>query len=489
MQADTSKKRKKTTNKKRRGNTVLIIVITLMCLAIIGLSAYLYYILNLETFYAGVWVDGISLEGMTRDEAAQHIKQHHQPQLDSIRVILAHEDKQWEYGYEQIHANINIHEVIENAYQIGRSGNIIEKIREIYFVRQEGAFFYTTLTYDIHKLSDQLDEIAKDIYIQPLDAIIEFHPDANEKFTFEKETIGLEMLVDQTVADLAARIGNDDFTVYQIPTKELHPQYTLEEVQTWTSRIASYNTVLSGTSERIYNINLSLESFHGVRLEAGEIFSLNEATGPRNKSTGYKDAPVIIGGEKLEDAPGGGNCQTSTTLYGAAMRADLEILERWPHSWPSSYETDGQDASVNYPSADLKFKNTYDTPVFIRRYISGGRLYVEFYGKAPTKYDYIDIATEWIERGSKPDFEIVKDPNMYEDQEEIEIQSRPLIRTQTYRVYYKDGKEIDRVDEAYSRYPSITGRKRVGTKPRPRPEPPPQNEDTESTAEEASEEE
>jgi vancomycin resistance protein YoaR len=167
---------------------------------------------------------------------------------------------------------------------------------------------------------------------------------------------------------------------------------------------------------------------------------LNEATGPRDKAQGYRDAPVIKEGKKLVDEPGGGNCQTSTTLYGAAVRADLEIVERWHHSWPSTYTKVGQDASVSYPVADIKIKNNKDTPVFFDRYIKNGRLYVEVYGKAPTEYDKIDIISVILEQTSKPAEKVVQDNTLEPGEEVIDYPSRPGIKVQTYRVYYKDGK-------------------------------------------------
>jgi len=275
------------------------------------------------------------------------------------------------------------------------------------------------------------------------------------------------MLVDKAMEDLQKRIDSGDFSTYEIPVEELQPKYTLEEVKTWTSRIAHYSTPLTNNPNRTHNIQLSSKSYDGIRVDPGEVFSFNEATGPRDTAHGYKDAPVIVGGKKLEDEPGGGNCQSSSTLYAAVIRADLEIVERQPHSFPSSYIDIGQDATVNYPYVDFKFKNNKDTPIFINRYFSNDSLHVEIYGKAPTEYDKIDVITRIISQTETPEEKIEEDPELYEGEEVIEYKSRPGIKAQTYRIYYKDGKEIKRVKEAYSNYPKVVGLKRVGIKKRP----------------------
>ncbi|MBM7582361.1 vancomycin resistance protein YoaR [Caldicoprobacter guelmensis] len=440
----------------------VMIVFTLAFLAILGAGAYAYNILNSNHFYPGVTVDGLPMQGLTFEEGLEAIRKLRQPELDAIKLTLRHGKYEWEYNYQNIGASFNIEDVVEEAYRVGRVGNIFERLMEIYEVGKKGRQFTTVLTYDVSLLKNELEAIARQINIQPVDAQIEFHPDSKQKFTFTKEVIGKGMLIEQAMADIKAKVDAKDFTPYEIPVQTLYPRYTLDEVKTWTSRIAVYSTKLSGTPERIHNITLSSKSFDGLRLDPGEVFSFNEATGPRDKAHGYLDAPVIKEGRKLVDEPGGGNCQTSTTLYGAAVRADLEILERWHHSWPSAYTEVGQDATVNYPTLDLKIRNNKDTPVFFNRYISNGRLYVEVYGKAPTAYDKIELISVILEQTDKPPEKVVQDNTLKPGEEVIEYESRPGIKVQTYRVYYKDGKEVKRVKEAYSNYPRIVGKKRVG---------------------------
>ncbi len=476
-QSRTQSKRAAVSQKKGIGKALSVILLTLLILAVVGVAAGAYYILNLETFYAGVVVDNVDLNGMTYEEGLNTIKALRQPELDAINIVLRHEDLVWEYGYQDIGAEINIEEVVEQAFQVGRQGNIFQRLRQIYEASRNGYTFTTVLTYDVSLLQKELESIAQQINLEPVDAQIEFNPDNEEKFTFTEEIIGKGMLVEETLDDLKARVDARDFTPYEIPVQIIQPKYTLEEVKTWTSRIAVYSTPLTNSAPRNHNIALSSKSFDGLRLEPGEVFSLNEATGPRDKAQGYRDAPVIKEGKKLVDEPGGGNCQTSTTLYGAAVRADLEIVERWHHSWPSTYTKVGQDASVSYPVADIKIKNNKDTPVFFDRYIKNGRLYVEVYGKAPTEYDKIDIISVILEQTSKPAEKVVQDNTLEPGEEVIDYPSRPGIKVQTYRVYYKDGKEIKRVKEAYSNYPRIVGQKRVGPPKPPEEEEQPSKDD------------
>jgi len=453
------------------GKAFLIFVLVALMVAVGGVATYIYQVLNIDTFYAGVEVDGIPLEGMTKEEALSEVQAQNQPNLDKIKIVLTHEDKKWEFGYQDINAHINIDEVVEEAYLVGRQGTVLERLKEIYHTSNEPRKFQTTLTYDVSQLKDEIESIASEINEEPVDATIEFHPDKKEKFSFTPEKMGKGMLTDRTLEELIARVDAGDFSPYEIPTEELHPKYTLDEVKTWTSRIAYYSTKLTNNSNRNHNIRLSSQAFYNVRVDPGEVYSFNEATGPRGAKEGYKPAAVIKDGNRFEDEPGGGNCQSSTTLYGAVLRADLEIVERLPHSIPSTYTAIGTDATVNYPYADFKFRNNKDTPIFITRYISGGKLHVEIYGKPSDEFDKVEIISYETGRSKVPEYKIVQDPNLYEGQEVVEIVSRPKIQAVSYRVYYKDGKEIKRVKEANSTYPAVKGVKRVGTKKRPE-EPP-----------------
>jgi vancomycin resistance protein YoaR len=449
------------------GKAILILFITSLLLSIIGISAYVYMLLDVDTYYPGVSIDGIPLEGMTPAQAQEAIWRKHQPVLDEMKIQLVYEGKAWEYDHESIKAAINIDEKVEEAYRVGRTGNIIERIKEILLVKSQGKTYRTELTYDTSVLKEDIQNIADELYVEPADAEIEFHNKEAEMFTFTPEVIGRRISVDDILAAIKEKTDKRDFSPYEIKAETIHPKYTLEEVKTWTDKLVTFETPLTNAAQRNHNIALSSSSFDGIRIDPGQVFSLNEATGPRGFAEGYKSAPVIVNGVKLVDEPGGGNCQTSTTLYGAIIRADMEVIERWNHSFPISYTEIGQDAMVDYPNFDLKFRNPKDSPIFISRTIKDNKLIVEIYGKKSEDFDRIEIVTEVLSHSATPAYVDVADPNLYEGEIVVEYKSRSEIKTQSYRIYYKDGQEVKRVKEAYTHHRKVTGKRRVGTKPRP----------------------
>ena len=122
--------------------------------------------------------------------------------------------------------------------------------------------------------------------------------------------------------------------------------------------IATFSTKLSGSSEgRLTNIRISCEKLNGTVVSNGETFSFCETVGPSTAEEGYKEAPVIVNGEKVQGL-GGGNCQISSTLYNAVLSVpNLTVVERHEHGREVHYVPEGKDAAVSYGSVDFKFKN------------------------------------------------------------------------------------------------------------------------------------
>ena len=157
--------------------------------------------------------------------------------------------------------------------------------------------------------------------------------------------------------------------------------------------ISTYTTKTTSNKNRNTNIDLSARAINGTTVLPGEIFSFNAATGERTAEKGYKEAAAISGGVS-KDEVGGGVCQTSSTLFNAVARADLEIVERSPHAWPSSYVEKGFDATVNWPGLDFKFKNNTDWPVFIIASYASQKVTVSVYGMSLGVDMSIDLESE-----------------------------------------------------------------------------------------------
>ena len=153
-----------------------------------------------------------------------------------------------------------------------------------------------------------------------------------------------------------------------------------------SQKLAGYSTSLHGRSRnQKRNALLAARSIDGRTIPAGGVFSFNQTVRSWSVDEGYVKALVSFDGE-LVRAYGGGVCQTSTTLYNAALLAGLPVLERHPHVFVPHYIVPGRDAAVAFPGVDLRFKNSNPWPIKIHALVRGERLDVWLSGaKAPRK--------------------------------------------------------------------------------------------------------
>jgi vancomycin resistance protein YoaR len=135
-------------------------------------------------------------------------------------------------------------------------------------------------------------------------------------------------------------------------------------------------------TSRVHNLNLAAEKINGTLVAPGEEFSFLNTVGPISSTTGFQTAYVISQGRTVL-GEGGGVCQTSTTLFRAILNSGLPITARYPHAYRVGYyEQDakpGFDASVYFPSLDLKFKNDTDRYVLIQAEVDKKNYEMVFY--------------------------------------------------------------------------------------------------------------
>ncbi|MEW5921079.1 MAG: VanW family protein [Bacillota bacterium] len=165
-------------------------------------------------------------------------------------------------------------------------------------------------------------------------------------------------------------------TVYSPVIIPLEPEITVDIYRNITERKGSFATWY-GNGGRAENIKLAAASINNYLLAPGEIFSFNQVTGHSKPGRGYQLAPIIVGNTVIPGY-GGGVCQVSTTLYNAVLFADLEVVERFPHSRPVGYVPIGRDATVS-DHLDFKFRNNTNKHILIKGAGGGYCVYFEIW--------------------------------------------------------------------------------------------------------------
>ncbi len=181
----------------------------------------------------------------------------------------------------------------------------------------------------------------------------------------------------------AAAISKGQRTVV-VSTSPVLPRLTAEEVraQGLASLGSQFTTYFdAGNEARARNIALAAKLVDGAIVEPGQIFSLNEAMGPRTVNRGFDYAPVIAGDGVLRQGVGGGICQYATTLFNTALLAGLPIVDRQAHGLYIAHYPVGRDATVAWGSIDFTFRNDTGRKLVIRSWTHNNALTVALVGR------------------------------------------------------------------------------------------------------------
>lgn len=214
-----------------------------------------------------------------------------------------------------------------------------------------------------------IDAIYESVKCEPEDAYATEDTAGGVKFT--EEIIGKDFDL-----ETARQIVSQDAESWDIKLTLTYPEidltmarapYCLDELSTCTTSYSgSSNARANNVEKAADNINTYGDFTDGYILQPGEEFSFNTVVGQRTEANGFMKAPVYVSSGSKEDY-GGGICQVSTTLYCAALYANLEITERHNHLYVIHYwPTAGCDATVDWGHLDFKFKNNKEYPVKIK---------------------------------------------------------------------------------------------------------------------------
>lgn len=164
-------------------------------------------------------------------------------------------------------------------------------------------------------------------------------------------------------------------------------------------RMSAFQTTLPDpTPGEKNNVVLAADLLSGTVVKPGESFLLNKTIGPYTRERGFEEGPGYSGINVI-DIVGGGVCKIATTLYNVAVLANLEILERHPHSMLVDYVPPGQDTTVVYGVKDFSFRNNTEHSLVIWADTEGDTLTIAIYGGTyPPKVTWHHELLGWQKR-------------------------------------------------------------------------------------------
>ncbi len=431
---------------------VLIFFISLLLILLIIFGSFaIYNISNNDKIAKGIKIYGIDVSGKTKAEALIAVSEKFDS-IKNTDIKLVSKDYETAINPTEINLSFDIKSAINYAFSIGKSGKLFKDNYKIFNTMINEVNITPSYSLDEKLLISTLDKMSKDLpntvvessyYIEKSNLIItkgtdgyivdsaktstdiknkikdfsylsspiqislinkkpkeididkiynEVHKEAKDAYyttnpyaVYPSEN-GVDFKI--SLAEAKQKVASSDKEC-KIPLKTVYPKVTTNKIgkKAFPDLLGSFSTNYVNNPSRTTNLKLAANKINGTVLLPGETFSYNKVVGERTIAAGYKNAAIYQNGEVV-DGLGGGICQISTTLFNAALFANLDIVELHNHQFVPSYVGAGRDATVAYGSKDFKFKNSRKYAIKLECSVSGGVAKFKIYGvKEDPEYD------------------------------------------------------------------------------------------------------
>ena len=452
---------------KRDNANKLLLGLSAISLVLVMVVMGQFFIMESEdpsnVIHNGTMINGVNVGGMDYYDAERLIYDVFKEKSENFSLTLKYKDKTWTFDKDDFKVNSEIHTIIEEAQKRNEIVESYEKQTEtLNDLQNDGASVNVAFNYIFVGLDEKIDEIIKEIEIEPVNSEIKFDAQNSNPFEVTEHKNGLRVNKEQLYFDINEQFNKTNNVEVEIKTFEQVADVTKQENLENTTQISTFVTYVSdSTGGRKSNVKKALDCFNGFVVEPNETVSFNKVTGPHTLDNGYKIATIIYNGRYV-DGVGGGICQASTTLYNALLLADAEILEVHKHTLPVKYVPLAMDAMVSDYVADLKFKNVSDEPLYIQTVCDSESVMVNIYGKKLDKE--IKTRSETLETIKHTGDKIVPDTNK-------EYSDKVLFKGEQYRLtyprngyeakayveYYVDGKKVEEKEIRHEIYKPQNG--------------------------------
>ncbi len=419
---------------------------------------------NGKTAVQGVHAWNIDMSGKTRKEIEKALTEKREEFLQTKVTILAGPEKM-SLRRRELGLHLDIDSMAAGIMKIGHKGPLWESL--ITRHRARNGFFQISPTFVLDKQSAlQQMKTLKEKVDRP---VVKGRLNLRNRKVIPGKT-GYRLNIHESLVKVL-KSAQKEKTKIALTVDVLRPKITEEvakqlDISTVMGWFETQYKFKGSYEHRAHNLHLAARKLNGTVIMPKEVFSFNESLGPRTRQEGYRVAPVLAGGEKI-DGIAGGTCQISSTLHAAAYFAGLDILEGEVHSQPSPYIELGLDAKVVWPDVDVKIRNQYSFPVVLHFEVAFGRVRSEILGKEK-------LYTIGFERSivkQRPYKEIDrKDPEMELGKRKIEQRGEFGYHVRRRRVFFDENKNEIKAQYWTLVYPPTNLIVRLGEKPPEDPE-------------------
>lgn len=413
-----------------------------------------------DIVYPGVLLAGFSLANYSREAIENELARIGSELDEKGAFMLNIADKHVPVKFSELQISLATEELLEEIWKHGRESEnmdpdlrIMERYQEIIELENNPVDIPYRYKYNERVIESSLKELLAPYIQGPVSAKAVSFNESRMNFNIEPETVGVAAdlkLITTQITDYLE--GRGDSNRIDVKTEISYPDVTEVELKKSVHLLAEASTkVMMQHYGRNSNLKRAAQLLTGQIIQPGETFSYMAALDPITAANGFENASILVSGQYV-DGMGGGLCQPSTTLFQAAAKAGLTIIERQNHGRVGDYFKPGMDAMVSGWS-DLKFRNDSKQPVAIIMESSTRAVTVRIYGNTMPENMTIKLTAEKIGDDVPPGEAVYKeDPQLAPGKVEQDIKAVAGNSWQTYREYYQNGKLIKKEKLWRSRY-------------------------------------
>lgn len=424
----------------------------LILLALAALADYLFY---RDRIYPGVQLKDLDLGRMRAAEARESLQNLSMgfsgPEAETLEVPL-----------RELGITLAVEEILEEALCRGREHLPPHAYWERLKLKHDGAYLVPVYNLDNELLRQKLDTLEQNFNRQPIDAFPRV--DDAGKMVIVPDKPGYRVVKSELLKELLRSLEEPRSPlVTAVPCEQIVPDVTERNLRNRgiTALIGSFTTSFDASnSDRAHNLALAASVLDSRIFAPGEIVSVNGIVGDTTPEKGYRKAPIMTG-DNLVPGYGGGICQISSTLYNAALLGGLEIIERHNHAMTVDYVNPGRDATIDYGSKDMKFRNNTPGSIMIRASIIDYELTFFIFGTPPNYR--VEIETTELAVYPPPE-KYIYDPELPAGTIEVD-EGRPGYMVEVWKITRREDEIVarEKISVNYYRpYPEVV---RFGPQP------------------------
>ncbi len=396
-----------------------------------------------DTLPDGIYVGDFNLGGLTEEEAGQKV-QGLVNEMENQKITLVVDGQPVDTTAKDLGFHWSNPEAVAQAASSWQGGNLLKRYLNKKDIEHNPVIIPLETALDDGRLASFVAEKCAPAVTEPKNATIVRQ---NGAFTVTPSVIGKTVDVEATKQALNAALANglkDPVTVNAV-VAEVKPAITTEDLSTIQDVLGTFSTNFSSSgASRSKNLQVGSGKINGHVLMPGETLSGYDCMHPFTVDNGYATAAAYENGQVV-DSVGGGVCQIATTIYNAALRAELEISQRQNHSMVVSYVRPSEDAAIAGTYKDIKLTNNYSTPIYVEGYTSGRTLTFTIYGKetrpANRTFEFVSETLSVTDPGEPKE---MVDPAMPPGTRKQVQSAHKGIKSRLWKIVYVDGAEQSR---------------------------------------------